>query len=251
MMFTRLLSIPSLIILTAIIPSTVLSSPLELKHQDVAASSVPVGSLITGCTVPGAIALTFDDGPSHHTPALLDILSEYGVRATFFVNGYHLQDSSHAEYLKRAKEEGHHIASHTYDHPNLPSLDYDGVVEQMDRLGKVVKDIIGLSPTYMRPPFLEVNDQVLEILADLEYRVISASIDTKDYENNTPELIGKSYGRFLEELEAGGTIVLSHDTQQQTVKSLTRSMLEEIKARGLNAVSVGECLGEPESYWYY
>ncbi|PLB54826.1 polysaccharide deacetylase family protein [Aspergillus steynii IBT 23096] len=200
--------------------------------------------------MPGTIALTFDDGPSHHTPKLLDLLSEYGVRATFFVNGYHLEHNGHAEYLKRASEEGHQIASHTYDHPQLPSLDYDGVYEQMTRLSSKIRDIIGVAPTYMRPPYLEVNDLVLSVLGDLGYRVILASIDTKDYEHNTPWLIDRSYERFVDELEAGGTIVLAHDTHRQTVETLTKAMLEGAKMRGLKVVTVGECLGESERLWY-
>lgn len=78
--------------------------------------------MITACTVPNTIALTYDDGPSHYTPKLLELLSEYGVRATFFVNGYHLRLDGRAKYLKRAHEEGHQIASHTYIHPSLLSF---------------------------------------------------------------------------------------------------------------------------------
>ncbi|KAI9037898.1 chitin deacetylase [Aspergillus affinis] len=219
-------------------------------RNDTTTETVPVGTMITDCAVPGTIALTYDDGPSHYTPKLLDVLLEYDVRATFFVNGYHLQHEEYTEYLKRASEEGHQIASHTYDHPQLPSLDYDGIYEQMTRLSAKIRDITGRAPTYMRPPYLEVNDLVLSVLGDLGYRVISASIDTKDYKHDTPWLIDHSYERFVEELEAGGTIVLAHDTHRQTVETLTREMLEGTKLRGLKAVTVGECLGESERLWY-
>ncbi|KAH8428393.1 chitin deacetylase [Aspergillus melleus] len=218
--------------------------------NDTTTETVPVGTMITECTIPDTIALTFDDGPSHYTPKLLDVLQEYDVRATFFVNGYHLRHDEYAEYLKRASEEGHQIASHTYDHPQLPSLDYDGIYEQMTRLSAKIRDITGRAPTYMRPPYLEVNDLVLSVLGDLGYRVISASIDTKDYQHDTPWLIDHSYERFVEELEAGGTIVLAHDTHRQTVETLTREMLKGAKMRGLKAVTVGECLGESERLWY-
>lgn len=49
--------------------------------------SVPIGSVITACTVPGVFALTFDDGPFAYTSELLDILTKNGVNATFFLNG--------------------------------------------------------------------------------------------------------------------------------------------------------------------
>ncbi|MBU5485799.1 polysaccharide deacetylase family protein [Clostridium sp. MSJ-11] len=59
--------------------------------------------------------LTFDDGPSANvTPQILDILKENDVKATFFVLGYMVEQNP--EILKRAKNEGHAIANHSYSH---------------------------------------------------------------------------------------------------------------------------------------
>lgn len=60
------------------------ASPVSQIQQR---QSVPVGSIITACTVPGTFALTFDDGPYIYTSELLDILANNGVKATFFLNG--------------------------------------------------------------------------------------------------------------------------------------------------------------------
>ena len=63
----------------------VLASPVsQIQRRQ---SSVPVGTIITACTVPGTFALTFDDGPYIYTGELLDILASNGVKATFFLNG--------------------------------------------------------------------------------------------------------------------------------------------------------------------
>jgi peptidoglycan/xylan/chitin deacetylase (PgdA/CDA1 family) len=85
----------------------------------------------------------------------------------------------------------------------------------------------------MRPPYLAANDYVLNVMAELGYHVIGASVDTKDYENDHPDLIGRSVAKFNQELDQGGTIVLSHDIHEQTVRSLTQIMLEEVYERGL------------------
>lgn len=104
---TKLLAITLILTILSLLP-TCYSHPInETSHS----SAVPYGMLITHCTVPNTIALTFDDGPSTFTPALLDLLSEYGARSTFFVNGYRLQES--APILQRIYTEGHQIASHT------------------------------------------------------------------------------------------------------------------------------------------
>lgn len=96
--------------------------------------------------------------------------------------------------------------------------------------------VIGQRPTYMRPPYLYVDATALQAMRDLGYHVIGASIDTKDYENDAPDLIWKSIVRFRGELAAGGNIVLAHDVHQQTVVRLARAMLEEVRERGLRGM---------------
>src|SRR5207302_8484146 len=60
---------------------------------------------------PGMIALTFDDGPDpSYTPALLDILKQENVPATFFVIGKHGQ--AEPDLLRRIINEGHEIGNH-------------------------------------------------------------------------------------------------------------------------------------------
>lgn len=105
----------------------------------------------------------------------------------------------------------------------------------MTKLEDAFIQIIGAFPTYMRPPYLAVNSAVLTALGDLGYHVIGASIDTKDYANDDPNLISNSFEKFRNELDAGGSIVLSHDVHQQTVATLTQAMLDEIRARGLES----------------
>lgn len=59
------------------------------------------------------IYLTFDDGPGPYTDQLLDVLAKYNVKATFFVTGNY---PDYYDCIRRAYEEGHTIAVHTYSH---------------------------------------------------------------------------------------------------------------------------------------
>ncbi|RAL16123.1 chitin deacetylase [Aspergillus homomorphus CBS 101889] len=235
------------LLLFGLILTIIISCPVCLSSA-ITPRYLPYGAVITHCTVPGTVALTFDDGPGIYTDQLLDLLSEYGARSTFFVNGYELSD--HRDVLTRTMNEGHQIGSHTYDHARLPTLRYGEVVEQMGRLEAAVQKILGVVPTYMRPPYLAINGEVLAAMGDLGYHVISASVDTKDFAHDHPDLISRSFTRFLEGLNAGGSVVLAHDTHEQTVVALTRAMLDEIVARGLNPVPVADCLGDAEESWY-
>lgn len=71
------------------------------------------------------VYLTFDDGPCENTLKVMDILDEYQIKATFFMNG---QESDLAkEVYSRAVEDGHVLANHTYSHV------YKSIYESWDR----------------------------------------------------------------------------------------------------------------------
>lgn len=59
------------------------------------------------------IYLTFDDGPGPYTDQLLDVLAKYDVKATFFITGNY---PDYYDCIKRAYDEGHTIAVHTFSH---------------------------------------------------------------------------------------------------------------------------------------
>ena len=97
------------------------------------------------------VYLTFEDGPSENTAAILDVLKEKGVQATFFVTG---QDGEVAhELYKRIVEEGHTLGMHSYS--NKYSMLYqseDNFKEDITKLGAYLLGITGVEPVYYRFP---------------------------------------------------------------------------------------------------
>ena len=94
------------------------------------------------------IYLTFDDGPGPYTIELLDLLKQYGVKATFFVTGR----GSRGE-LWRMYKEGHSIGMHSLTH------DYDSIYASEEAFFNDlygIQDAIyretGIRPTLMRFP---------------------------------------------------------------------------------------------------
>ena len=59
------------------------------------------------------VYLTFDDGPSKNTQRVLDILDQYGAKATFFVVGH---DPDHYDMIKKAYDDGNTIGLHSFTH---------------------------------------------------------------------------------------------------------------------------------------
>ena len=97
------------------------------------------------------VYLTFDDGPSNITDSILDILAEYGVKATFFVVGY--EDEVSKERYRRIVNDGHVLAMHAYKHQykkiykSLEDFDKD-----FTKLWNLLYDTTGYIPTIYRFP---------------------------------------------------------------------------------------------------
>src|SRR5712672_3499391 len=64
-----------------------------------------------------ALALTFDDGPSESTPALLELLAAHNIKATFFMCGTNVRRLS--EIAREVAAAGHEIGNHTDSHAAL------------------------------------------------------------------------------------------------------------------------------------
>ena len=87
--------------------------------------------------------MTFDDGPNVGTPGVLDALKEVGVKATFFINSYQVEDryNPYREAVVRMVREGHMVADHSYNHMshNSPGTSYNAYqnpLEDMAWFGK-------------------------------------------------------------------------------------------------------------------
>lgn len=87
------------------------------------------------------VYLTFDDGPNPTaTPALLDVLREKNVSATFFLIPKHVHEGT-APILRRMFEEGHAVALHSADRwlvlksPDELAQVIDDAADNVERLG--------------------------------------------------------------------------------------------------------------------
>lgn len=96
--------------------------------------------------------LTFDDGPSHNTIKILDLLKEYEARATFFVIGNSLTKEN-KEILERIIREGHAIGLHANDHvyENFYRNE-NSCLEDLECLDRRLQQEYGIKTTLFRFP---------------------------------------------------------------------------------------------------
>lgn len=97
------------------------------------------------------VYLTFDDGPSSNTEAILDVLEEYNVKASFFVVGK--EDDASMEMYRRIVEDGHTLGMHSFSHQY--STIYQSVEsfsQDLENLQSLLKSATGKEITLYRFP---------------------------------------------------------------------------------------------------
>jgi hypothetical protein len=143
---------------------------------------------------------------------------------------------------------GHQIGSHTWSHQNLSQISSAQRRNQILFNERAISNIIGAFPTYMRPPFSECNADCMSLLESLGYHIVYFDLDTDDTVEKNVEIKKK---KFADKLSTGPQwLVIGHDIIEDTVKVMTEFMLKTLTGKGFRAVSVGECLGDPQENWY-
>jgi peptidoglycan-N-acetylglucosamine deacetylase len=184
-------------------------------------------------------ALTFDDGPhARGTPAVLDVLADRAVRATFFLVGEQvLRNPTIAAEIVAG---GHEIGLHCHRHRNLLRLAPWQVREDVARAQAAIEDATGISPALYRPPYGVLNATALRLARSAGRRTLLWTDSGRDWEAHaTPESIA---ARVTDEVEEG-SILLLHDADdysapgswQRTALALPR-VLDVLTERGLQAV---------------
>jgi peptidoglycan/xylan/chitin deacetylase (PgdA/CDA1 family)/carbon monoxide dehydrogenase subunit G len=184
---------------------------------------------VTPCSK-GTVALTFDDGPhGTYTPKVLDILKGRKAKATFFQVGS--QVASYPKITRRAHNEGHRVANHTWKHENLTKLTNSAIRDTLRRTNRRIADTGAATPTLVRPPYGATNSRVRTVISDLGMFHVLWTVDPQDWRS------GRSASTItnlvLNNLHNGANILL-HDgvaNSKNTVAALPK-IIDGIRSRG-------------------
>ena len=182
-----------------------------------------------------AVALTFDDGPGPYTGRLLDILTQYNAKATFFMLGELVND--YASVVQRGHELGMEQGNHTWDHKILTHLSDGDIRKEISSTNDVIQSVTGSAPTLFRPPGGGYNSSVLANCGDKP--VILWSIDTLDWKTKN---VKQTYRTVIDNV-TDGSIILMHDIYSQTVDA-AEMIIPELLERGYRLVTVSELASE-------
>lgn len=189
----------------------------------------------------GKVALTFDDGPHpRYTHAILEVLREYGVTATFFVIGVNVENYPAA--FEEIVESGCEIGNHTYTHKNVTAMSDAEIERELDMTEGAIMKYTSKKPTLFRPPQGAYDSRVERITEGRGYDIILWSIDTLDWAHTPPEKISSSVVSMLDK----GDIILMHDytSHGNSAPEALRVIIPRLLKLGYEFVTVSELIGE-------
>jgi len=185
------------------------------------------------------VALTFDDGPGKATERILEILKEKDVKATFFMLGRRAAENPAA--AKKAAQEGHEIASHTYDHFNFYKYTEEDKNEKIEsellKSEKAIKKATGVKPYLVRYPYGYARQDAQDTAKKHKYFVINWSFGCDWDLKLTEEEMYEKYAGAIK----SGAIFIMHDSSTKAVNILA-GFIDKIKAEGYEIVTVSELL---------
>jgi peptidoglycan/xylan/chitin deacetylase (PgdA/CDA1 family) len=217
--------------------SAVGSTPLPLPGFPEVVDRLPLYAL------PGAVALTIDDGFNPATvAAYVEFARASGVHLTFNPNGlYSHVWAPHAETLRPLIEAGQvQIGNHTYGHKNITKLSRRKLTSELESNDEWIQQTFGItSRPWFRPPFGFHNARTDSIAGELGYtKILMWNGSFGDSALLTPEMLLKQAHLWLRP----GTIMLGH-ANHPVITHLFPQLLELIKSRELTPQTLDEAFG--------
>ena len=179
-------------------------------------------------------ALSFDDGPNTTTTLhMLDVLKKHGVKGSFFVEGQYINDET-AKSMKACFDYGCDIQNHSWTHSFMDKFDEAQIKDEIKRTSDLIEKIVGVRPTFFRPPFIVVNDLMYESI-DLPF---ICGLGCEDW---VPTVSCDERVKRMLDMADNGAIFLMHDmTGNEASVEAVDKVIPLLKERGFEFVTVPE-----------
>ena len=182
------------------------------------------------------IAITFDAAwGADKTQQIVDILKEKGVKATFFLVGFWVED--YPEMVKVIDDAGMEIGTHSNTHPKMSGLSEMQIREELQTSIDLIQRITNKNISVFRPPFGDYNDRLISVCESMGLQAIQWDVDSLDWK-------GIGAGEILNRIGKGvrnGSIILCHNNSDHIVDALP-TIIDTLTERGYEFVTVGDLL---------
>ncbi len=213
----------------------VFTAILLMRGDDSSVASRVLDPIYQGNSGEKAVAIAVNvDWGEEYIPQMLKSFKENQAEVTFFVSGKWAEKNP--ELLKEMKAAGHSIQNHGYKHLHFNNISAEEASKQIKKAEEIINKTVGEKPRFFAPPYGEYNQQLLNVVAALDYELIMWSIDTIDWQRPDPATIVKRVSNKLH----NDAIILMHPTDP-TVKALP-AMLEKIKQDGYKMLTIDKII---------
>lgn len=217
-----------------------------LSDTVLASSSILVNKAGTSSRT---VALTFDDSESSvNLYAVLKILEQNNIKATFFITGKGA--AQHPDLVKAVSEAGHEIGSHSYSHVAYTSLSYSQIQSDLSKADETITNITGKSAKPLfRPPYGYSNASVLKAVGDAGYtKTVTWNIDTKDWSGASASYI---YNTVINNISPGSIILMHCNAGAVNTKYALQNIIDKLRANGYNFTTVSSLLAGMSDGWHF
>lgn len=183
------------------------------------------------------VALSFDAAwGADNTLKILDILTEYDIKANFFAVGFWVE--KYGDKLKTLSDSGRmEIGTHSNTHPNMPKLSRENMRLELETSMKLIENVTGKKPDLFRAPYGDYSDTVLTVAEELGLYTIQWDVDSLDWKDLSANDIAV---RILKRVK-NGSIILMHNDGKHTVEALP-IVIEGLRNKGYTFKTIGEMI---------
>lgn len=180
------------------------------------------------------VALTFDDGPSGHlTAELLEGLEERGIKATFFLCGYRVDQFP--ALTKRIAAQGHEIGTHSDAHRFFSKMSPEEICRDLSASVEKIEKVTGKRPKLLRPPGGIYDKKILAKTTCADLPIILWSVDPDDWCCFQSQTVAQ---RVISKTQ-NGDVILLHDMSRSSVKAAFK-IIDSLQEKGFCFVTVSE-----------
>lgn len=178
------------------------------------------------------VALTFDDGPSgKFTRRLLEGLEERGVKATFLLCGYRMEQ--YPALTEQIIENGHEIGLHGYSHKPMHNMRYEDVVLEIQKSLELLPENCNIN--FLRPPGGFCQNCLESAAKEFGLSILHWSVDPKDWAVHDAQVIKKSVINQVRD----GDVILLHDMSDSSVNAAL-AIIDALQKQGFQFVTASE-----------
>lgn len=187
------------------------------------------------------VNISFDvQGDPAQLMKILDILDQYGVRTTFFMQGEWVEQ--YPEATQEIGRRGHELGNHSWTHFNFSEMTAEEVTKELEDTEALVQELTGqTTKPYFRPPFGSRSPLSIQTAYDLGYTTIIWTYGADEWRDGATAqtIYDNVYGN-----KAPGALYYTHTDRQIIIDALPR-VIEAFQADGFQLVTAGEILAPP------